>query len=116
MFQHDFFCRPVLFTCGIFEKKGSTGVVLKKINQGKIKIVEKQDLNQILELQYRAFYGQALIYIENLYSNTVKKYRLFTGHKSDRNLHLYKKLGYKESKTEWLAEDYALVYMEKYNY
>jgi N-acetylglutamate synthase-like GNAT family acetyltransferase len=150
----------------------------------KIKIAEKQDLERILELQYKAFYGQALIYndfklapltqtldeilkeythktiyklekngriiasvrcaakdevlhierlvvdpeyqnqgigasimkeIENLYSNTVKIYTLFTCHKIEMNLHLFKKLGYTEIKTEWFSEDYALVYMEKPN-
>ncbi|MBI4733314.1 MAG: GNAT family N-acetyltransferase [Rubrobacteridae bacterium] len=149
-----------------------------------IKIAEQLDLKQILELQYRAFYGQALIYndfklppltqtldeiskefthktiyklemdgkivasircaieneillverlivdpkyqnqgigtsimkeIENLYSNTVKKYTLFTGHKSERNIRLYEKLGYKEIRQEPLTNNCMLVYMEKRN-
>ncbi|MBF0379340.1 MAG: GNAT family N-acetyltransferase [Desulfamplus sp.] len=156
--------------------------MLKKTNQMEIKIVEQQDLKQILELQYKAFYGQALIYndfklppltqtldeilkecvhktiyklemdgkivasircaiendilhierlivdpeyqnqgigtsimkeIENFYSNTVKGYALFTGHKSEKNLHLYKKLGYKEKRQEPLTDNCLLVYMEK---
>lgn len=53
--------------------------------------------------------------IENLYSHTVKSYSLFTGHLSEKNLHLYKKLGYKEIKQEPLNDNCMLVYMEKTN-
>ncbi len=53
--------------------------------------------------------------IENLYSNTVKSYSLFTGHLSKKNLHLYKKSGYKEIKQEPLTDNCLLVYMEKVN-
>ena len=53
--------------------------------------------------------------IENLYSNSVKSYSLFTGHLSEKNLHLYKKLGYKKIRQEPLTDNCMLVYMEKPN-
>ena len=38
---------------------------------------------------------------------------LFTGHKSDRNLYLYRKLGYREFKRERVHDALTLVFMEK---
>ena len=42
-----------------------------------------------------------------------KRYELFTGHKSERNIHLYKKLGYRPFRTESINDRLVLVYMEK---
>ena len=150
----------------------------------KIEVATKQDLEQILQLQKRAFHGQALIYndfslpplaqtiddlrkesrekaiykleqdgkiiasirccikddilyieklivdpdfqnrgigtkimtdIEKRYSSSVKRYSLFTGDKSARNIHLYKKLGYREIRQEATKRDFKLIYMEKHS-
>ena len=43
----------------------------------------------------------------------VRRYELFTGDKSERNLHLYQKLGYQPFKTEMVTEDLVLVFLEK---
>lgn len=43
-----------------------------------------------------------------------KRYELFTGHKSNRNLHLYKKIGYKEFKQIPIHENLIMIYLEKY--
>jgi len=43
----------------------------------------------------------------------VARFELFTGHKSVRPLHLYRKLGYRIFKRKELRPDYVLVYMEK---
>jgi ribosomal protein S18 acetylase RimI-like enzyme len=51
--------------------------------------------------------------IEDLYADTVKSYTLFTGHLSEKNLHLYKKLGYRETRREPLTDRCTLVHMEK---
>jgi ribosomal protein S18 acetylase RimI-like enzyme len=42
-----------------------------------------------------------------------KRYELFTGHRSARNLHLYYKLGYKEFKRERITSNLAMVFLEK---
>jgi ribosomal protein S18 acetylase RimI-like enzyme len=150
----------------------------------KLEAAAEQDLDQILQLQKKAFYGQALIYndfnlppllqtiedlkeefrlkaiykveqagkiiasircyikdntlyleklivdpdfqnrgigtkimteIEKRYSSSVNRYALFTGHKSVRNLHLYKKLGYQERRQKIIRDDLKLIYMEKNN-
>ena len=43
----------------------------------------------------------------------VKRYELFTGYKSEKNLYLYKKLGYKVFKMEVLNEKVKLKFLEK---
>lgn len=52
--------------------------------------------------------------IEGIY-NTCNRFELFTGHKSEKNLYLYKKLGYKIFKTqeEENNSQVKLYYMEK---
>ena len=43
----------------------------------------------------------------------IKRYELFTGHKSEKNLYLYQKLGYKKFKTEIINEKLRMIYLEK---
>jgi ribosomal protein S18 acetylase RimI-like enzyme len=45
--------------------------------------------------------------------NQAKRYELFTGHKSERNLRLYQKLGYRSFRTETINEGLTQVYLEK---
>ena len=42
-----------------------------------------------------------------------EKFKLITDHNRRKNLKLYKKLGYKEFKTEKLTENLNLIYLEK---
>ncbi|MFC2050273.1 GNAT family N-acetyltransferase [Chloroflexota bacterium] len=50
--------------------------------------------------------------LENMFSSS-KRFGLFTGHKSQRNIYLYQKLGYKIFKTEEVNNKINLVYLEK---
>ncbi|HEY4675147.1 MAG TPA: GNAT family N-acetyltransferase [Candidatus Bathyarchaeia archaeon] len=50
--------------------------------------------------------------IERIFSNA-KRFELFTGYRSAKNLHLYQKLGYKIFKTEKVNENLKLAYLEK---
>jgi GNAT superfamily N-acetyltransferase len=43
-----------------------------------------------------------------------KRYELFTGSKSERNLYLYKKHGYREFKTEDQTDKIKIVFLQKY--
>lgn len=45
--------------------------------------------------------------------NNCKQYELFTGHKSERNIYLYKKLGYNEFKRKTINENLTLIFMKK---
>ena len=50
--------------------------------------------------------------IENRFEQA-KRYELFTGDRSERNLYLYSKLGYKPFRQETLTNRVVLVFMEK---
>ncbi|MDE1763888.1 MAG: GNAT family N-acetyltransferase [Thaumarchaeota archaeon] len=50
--------------------------------------------------------------IENLFDSCTR-FELFTGNKSEKNISLYKSLGYKIFKTEKIDDRIRLVYMEK---
>ncbi|MFX1314198.1 MAG: GNAT family N-acetyltransferase [Promethearchaeota archaeon] len=52
--------------------------------------------------------------VENIFTY-IDRFELFTGFKSEKNLYLYQKLGYKIFKTEELNENIKLQYLEKYN-
>jgi len=52
--------------------------------------------------------------IERIFK-TSKRFELFTGHKSEGNLYLYQKLGYKIFKTEKVNDKVSYVYLEKKN-
>ncbi|MBN1797341.1 MAG: GNAT family N-acetyltransferase [Spirochaetales bacterium] len=45
----------------------------------------------------------------------VDRYELFTGYKSEKNLYLYKKLGYTVYKQEKVSDAVRIVYLEKQN-
>lgn len=52
--------------------------------------------------------------IERLFKDC-RRFELFTGNKSERNLYLYQKIGYKIFKTEKITDKINFVYLEKIN-
>jgi ribosomal protein S18 acetylase RimI-like enzyme len=57
--------------------------------------------------------GTKLMYeIEKIFS-TCQRVELFTGARSERNLYLYQKLGYKIFKTEKITDQTTIVYLER---
>jgi len=50
--------------------------------------------------------------IETFFEN--KTFEIFTSNKSERNLNLYKKMGYKEFKRQKVNENYDFVFLEKW--
>lgn len=42
-----------------------------------------------------------------------RRFELFTGHQSERNLYLYRKLGYKPFRSEQITDKLTIVYLEK---
>ncbi len=44
-----------------------------------------------------------------------ERFELFTGHRSERNLHLYRKLGYRVFREQEISEKLTLLFMEKEN-
>jgi ribosomal protein S18 acetylase RimI-like enzyme len=57
--------------------------------------------------------GTRLIQAIEEYLSQAKRYELFTGHKSERNIHLYQKLGYRPFRTEKINDRLTQVYLEK---
>ena len=57
--------------------------------------------------------GTRLMHHIEMAFRTCKRYELFTGDKSEGNIHLYQKLGYRIFKREKLSDSVTLVYMEK---
>jgi ribosomal protein S18 acetylase RimI-like enzyme len=53
-----------------------------------------------------------MAYIEN-HSGIAHRFELYTGHRSERNLSLYGKLGYREFKREKINDSLFFVFMEK---
>ena len=45
----------------------------------------------------------------------VRRYELFTGHRSEKNLHLYDRQGYRPLRTERIDDRLTLVFLEKTN-
>jgi len=43
----------------------------------------------------------------------IPRFELFTGHRSERNLYLYRKLGYEPCRKERISDALTLVYLEK---
>jgi ribosomal protein S18 acetylase RimI-like enzyme len=57
--------------------------------------------------------GTALMrHIESVFSEA-KRFELFTGHRSERNIRLYQRLGYQEFRREPATENLMFVFMEK---
>lgn len=57
--------------------------------------------------------GQTLMKEIETLLNNCNRYELFTGFKSEKNLKLYQKLGYREFKRHPINDNLTLVYLEK---
>jgi phage replication-related protein YjqB (UPF0714/DUF867 family) len=62
--------------------------------------------------QNRGIGNKLMNEIERVF-NTCKRFELFTGSKSERNLYLYQKLGYRIFKTAKITDKTTIVYLEK---
>lgn len=86
---------------------------------GSIRAYKKQDTcfveKLIVEPEYqnRGIGKKLMQEVEN-YFPAAHRYELFTGNKSERNIHLYESLGYRIFKNEPINDELALVFMEKH--
>ena len=65
------------------------------------------------ECQNRGIGTKLLQEIENTFDHATR-YELFTGHKSQKNLYLYEKNGYRIFRRQEVTDDLTIVFMEKY--
>ena len=64
------------------------------------------------DFQNRGMGKELMQRIEEIFKEA-QRFELFTGHRSEKNLHLYRKLGYEISKTVRANDRLNMVYLEK---
>jgi len=64
------------------------------------------------DFQNKGIGSELLKAIESQF-NDAQRFELFTGYKSQKNLYLYKKQGYKEFKQQTISDTIVLLYLEK---
>jgi len=65
------------------------------------------------EYQNKGIGAKLIISIEEIVESA-KRFELFTGHKSIKNIYLYQKLGYREFKRIPINDSLTMVYLEKF--
>jgi ribosomal protein S18 acetylase RimI-like enzyme len=119
---NDFNIPPLVQTLESIEKDFEDQFFLKAITDGRIvgsvKVRTKEGTCYIGRLivhpdfQNRGIGTRLMNEIERIF-NTCKRFELFTGDKSERNLYLYQKLGYKIFKTAKITDQTNIVFLEK---
>lgn len=119
---NDYSIPPLKQSLESIKEDFSKMIILKAVEEGKIigsvRAFEENEVCHIGRLivhptcQNKGI-GKLLVHhIEDCFS-TCKKYSLFTGNKSVKNLSFYGKLGYRSVKEEEINEKLTLVYLEK---
>ena len=121
---NDYTIPPLLQTPEEIEGDFQTKVFLKALEGGRmigsVRAYMDQDTCLIGRLivhpdhQNQGFGAKLINEIERCFGHA-GRFELFTGHKSERNLHLYRKLGYRIFSNKKISENLTLVYMEKFN-
>jgi ribosomal protein S18 acetylase RimI-like enzyme len=121
LLYNDFSIQPLTQTLAQLEEEFRIGVVLKAVDGGEIigsvRAHESQNTAYIGKLivapQYRnQGIGKRLLRAIEL-EFPMRRYELYTGDKSDKNIALYQNLGYKIFKNQVINPQLAIVYMEK---
>jgi len=123
LIYNDFNLPALTQTLDDLKKELTSKMIYKVTVEGKIiasircgitdRILHIEKLIVDPDLQNRGIGTQIMHALEKRYAFAVDRYVLFTGHKSARNLHLYRKLGYKEIRQEPLNANCSLIVMEK---
>ncbi|HWQ96011.1 MAG TPA: GNAT family N-acetyltransferase [Candidatus Methylomirabilis sp.] len=121
---NDFNIPPLTQTLEEMKRDFGDQIFLKAVIEGKIigsvRAIAKEDSCDIRRLivhpdfQNRGIGTKLINEIEGVF-NTSRRFELFTGHKSEKNIHIYQKLGYKTFKTEKITDNIIFMYMEKTN-
>jgi ribosomal protein S18 acetylase RimI-like enzyme len=119
---NDFNIPPLVQTLENIEKDFENQYFLKTVMNGKIigsvRAYTKEGTCYIGRLivhpdfQNRGIGTDLMNEIERIF-NTCRRFELFTGDKSERNLYFYQKLGYKIFKKAKITDQTMVVYLEK---
>ncbi len=121
---NDFNIAPLIQTLEEIKRDFKNQVFLKAVIEGRItgsvRAFAKEDSCYIGRLivhpdfQNQGIGTKLINEIEGVF-NLSRRFELFTGHKSRKNIHIYQKLGYKTFKTEKITDNINFIYMEKIN-
>ncbi len=120
---NDYTIPPLTQTLEHLQAQFADHVILKAVDEGVIigSVRGKQEhgacyIGRLIvhpDRQNRGIGKQLMTAIEAAFP-TASRFELFTGQKSERNLYVYQKLGYRMFKEEALNEQVTLVYLEKH--
>jgi ribosomal protein S18 acetylase RimI-like enzyme len=119
---NDFSIQPLTQTLEELEKEFSQRIILKIENDqneiiASVRFHEKDNrifVGKLMvhpDFQNKGIGTQLLQFIETYYTN--KTFELFTSSKSEKNISLYKKIGYREFKRKTISAELEFVFMEK---
>jgi ribosomal protein S18 acetylase RimI-like enzyme len=119
---NDFSIPPLLQTLEEMRKDFESQIFLKTVRDGKIVGSVRAFLREGTcyigrlvvhpDFQGQGIGAKLMGGIEETFKEA-RRFELFTGHKSEKNLHLYEKLGYQVFKTVKANERLNIVYLEK---
>jgi len=120
--HENYSIKPLKQTLKEVQEDFKKGLILKAMDEsnkiiGSVRSCKINNIVSIEKLMVHPHYqnkglGRKLLEtIENYYPN--ENFELFTSHKSEKNLYLYEKLGYKEYKHEKISEDFYFIHLKK---
>lgn len=115
---------PLTQTLKDVEQDYNKGIILKALNEDNIiigsvraycdtSIIYIGKLMVHPDWQHQGIGTNLLLEVEKIYPNKI--YELFTSSKSENNLRLYKHLGYKIFREEFVSNELSFVYLKKIN-
>ncbi len=120
----DFNIAPLIQTLDEIKREFENQVFLKAVIKGKIigsvRAFAKENSCYIGRLivhpdfQNQGIGTKLINEIEGVF-NLSRRFEIFTGHKSEKNIHIYQKLGYKTFKIEKITNNINYIYLEKIN-
>ncbi|MCL1958264.1 MAG: GNAT family N-acetyltransferase [Spirochaetes bacterium] len=120
---NDYSIQPLTQTLIELQNEFNKCIILKLINDENNQIIgsvrAREENNRVYigklivhpDFQNKGFGTKLLNAIESYFEN--KTFELFTSSKSEKNLNIYKKNGYKEFKREKGSNNFEFIYLEK---
>lgn len=120
---HDYAIQPLVQTLPELLEEYASQLILKAVLDhrivGSVRAYEVDGTCMVGKLivdtdyQNKGIGTKLMNEVEESFSHCMR-FELFTGHKSERNLYLYNKLGYRTFKSLVVDENLTLIYLEKY--